>query len=130
MKYLLTIYVDQSGMANMPSDQGREMTQSYARFGEEGTRAGVILGGEGLQSASTATTVRVRDGERLVTDGPFIETKEALAGYYLIECANLDEAIGWAEKIPGAGHGAVEVRPVMDYEGMEGQARETAANRA
>ena len=130
MKYLLTIYVDQSGMENMPSDQGRQITQSYAAFGEEGTRAGVILGGEGLRSASTATTVRVRDGERLVSDGPFIETKEALAGYYLVECDNLDEAIGWAEKIPGAATGAVEVRPVMNYEGMEGQARETAANHA
>lgn len=130
MKYLLTIYVDQSGMANMPADQGRAMTESYARFGEEGTRAGVILGGEGLQDASTATTVRVRDGERMVSDGPFIETKEALAGYYLVDCANLDEAIGWAEKIPAASRGAIEVRPVMEYQGMEGQARETATNHA
>jgi hypothetical protein len=130
MKYLLTIYVDQTGMENMPSDQGRQITEAYAAFGEEGTRAGVIRGGEGLQSPSTATTVRVRDGERVVSDGPFIETKEALAGYYLVECDNLDEAIGWAEKIPGAATGAVEVRPVMHYEGMEGQARETAVDHA
>jgi hypothetical protein len=77
----------------------------------------VILGGEGLEPTSSATTVRVRDGERVLSDGPFAETKEQLGGFYLLECASLDEAIDWAAKIPGASTGSVEVRPVMNYEG-------------
>ena len=77
----------------------------------------MILGGEGLEPSSSATTVRVRDGERVLSDGPFAETKEQLGGFYLLECDSLDEAIGWAAKIPGAATGSVEVRPVMNYEG-------------
>ena len=88
----------------------------------------MILGGEGLEPTSSATTVRVRDGERVLTDGPFAETKEQLGGFYLLECDSLDEAIGWAAKIPGAATGSVEVRPVMNYEGAGGEdARQSAA---
>src|SRR5215217_1055896 len=89
---------------------------AYYAFGDEAEKAGVLLGGEGLQPTATATTVRVRDGEPLLTDGPFIETREALGGFYLLECADLDEAARWAAKIPDAATGAVEVRPVMDYD--------------
>ena len=75
---------------------------AYGAFGQEIEARGVHVAGEGLQPTATATTVRVRDGERLVTDGPFAETKEQLGGFYLLECKDLDEAIGWAAKIPGA----------------------------
>jgi hypothetical protein len=99
---------------------------AYGAFGEEA--AGVILGGEGLEPSSSATTVRVRNGERVLSDGPFAETKEQLGGFYLLECDSLDEAIGWAVKIPGAATGSVEVRPVMNYEGARSEdARQSAA---
>jgi hypothetical protein len=118
MKFLLTIYVDESRYASMTPEQSGALMQGYGAFGREAQEAGVLLGGEGLQPTATATTVRVRDGETLLTDGPFAETREQLGGYYLIDCANLDEANRWAAKIPDAANGAVEVRPVMDYEAM------------
>jgi len=116
MKYLLTIYGEESGMADVSPEEIKGILEAYGAFGEEATAAGVHLGGEGLQPTATATTVRVRDGESTVTDGPFAETKEQLGGFYLLECKDLDEAIAWAAKIPGASTGSVEVRPVMDYE--------------
>src|SRR4029450_7470762 len=115
MKYLCTIYGDESQFADATPEQMNEMLAAYGAFGEEA--GDVILGGEGLQPTSTATTVRVRDGERMLTDGPVAETKEQLGGFYLLECNSLDEAIEWASKIPGAATGSVEVRPVMNYEG-------------
>jgi hypothetical protein len=130
MKYLLTIYGDEKVWESMPPEEAEAWLGKYSEFAEEAGRAGVLLGGEGLQSTSTATTVRVRDGERILSDGPFVETKETLGGYFLIDCDNLDQAIGWAEKIPGSWHGAVEVRPVMSYEGMADHPRETAVDHA
>jgi hypothetical protein len=129
MKYLCTIYGDESQMANATPEQMNEMLAAYGAFGEEA--GDVILGGEGLQPTSTATTVRVRDGERMLTDGPFAETKEQLGGFYLLECNSLDEAIDWAAKIPGAQFGSVEVRPVMNYEGAGSEdAQQSAAARS
>ena len=127
MKYLLTIYNDESGFGEATPEQIRQMMEAYGEFGREIEEAGAHLAGEGLQPTATATTVRVRDGERLVTDGPFAETKEQLGGFYLLECRDLDEAIGWAAKIPGAQSGSVEVRPVMDYEAMRGDGAGAAA---
>ena len=118
MKYLLTIYADETRYARMTPEESAQLMTDYGAFGQEAQAAGVLLGGEGLQPTSTATTVRVRDGETLFTDGPFAETREQLGGYYLLECADLDEATRWAAKIPDAAHGTVEVRPVMDYEAM------------
>src|SRR5689334_861681 len=118
MKYLLTIYADESRYATMTPEDSAALMTAYGAFGEEAQAAGALLGGEGLQPTATATTVRVRDGETLLTDGPFAETREQLGGYYLLECADLDEANRWAAKIPDAAVGAVEVRPVMDYEAM------------
>ena len=95
-----------------------EMTKQYAEFGEDA--AALIRGGAALYPTSTATTVRVqggRGGDVVATDGPFTETKEALTGFYLLECADLDEAIATAAKIPGAWDGAVEVRPVLHLGG-------------
>ena len=84
------------------------------------------MGGEGLEPTASATTVRVRDGERLLTDGPFAET-EQLGGLYILECANLDEALDLAAKIPDATTGSVEVRPVLDYSKYEEEAGESSA---
>ena len=128
MKYLCTIYGDESQFADATPEQMNEMLAAYGAFGEEAGDA--ILGGEGLQPTSTATTVRVRDGERMLTDGPFAETKEQLGGFYLLECNSLDEAIDWAAKIPGAQYGSVEVRAVMNYEGSgaEGSQQSAAAH--
>ncbi len=127
MKYLLTIYNDESGFGEATPEQISQMMEAYGAFGKEIEEAGSHLAGEGLQPTATATTVQVRDGERLVTDGPFAETKEQLGGFYLLECKDLDEAIGWAAKIPGAQSGSVEVRPVMDYEAMRGDGAGAAA---
>ncbi len=107
MRYLLMIAVDESA-------PGDDVTPEYAAFGKEMAERGVLLGGERLRSTSDATTVRVRNGEILATDGPFAETKEQLAGYYMVECKDLDEAIEVAAKIPGARDGSIEVRPIWE----------------
>jgi hypothetical protein len=129
VKYLLTIYSDESGWSDMTEEDGAAEMAAYGAFGQELEAAGAFLGGEGLQPTSTATTVRVRDGEPELTDGPFAETREQLGGFYLLECRDLDEAVRWAAKIPGAKHGCVEVRPVMNYEatGAEAPAQDAAA---
>ena len=110
MQYLLLIYEGEKRFANLnKADLTAEMGE-YRAFGKE--FASAIQGGNALQPTSAATTVRVRDGKRLTTDGPFAETKEQLGGYYLIEAADLDVAISWAARCPGASHGTIEVRPV------------------
>ena len=86
----------------------------YVEFGEEMGTRGVLQGGERLRPTTDATTVRVKDGDVLTSDGPFAETKEQIGGYYLVDCKDLDEAIEVASKIPAARHGAIEVRPIWD----------------
>jgi len=86
----------------------------YGKFGEEMGARGVIEGGERLRPTTDATTVRVRDGEILTSDGPFAETKEQMGGFFLVDCKDLDEAIEVAAKIPGARHGSIEVRPIWE----------------
>ena len=113
MQYLLTIYEDETFWQTSPPEQLAEVMAGYRQFGIDA--ADSIQGGNALQPTATATTVRVRGDERLVTDGPFAETKEQLGGYYLLECKDLDEAIEWAAKIPGAHSGSVEVRPIMTF---------------
>ena len=112
MRYLALIYSEESGPPS-PEEQ-QKMMDAYGAFGKEAADRGVLLGGEALEATSTATTVRVRDGETLTTDGPFAETKEVLGGYYLLDCKDLDEAIEMAAKIPGAWYGSVEVRPIWE----------------
>ena len=113
MTYLLLIYEGEKRWATMPeAEQGKEIGE-YRAFGKEFEKA--IQGGNALQPTSTATTVRLRNGKRLTTDGPFAETKEQLGGYYLIEAGNLDEAIHVASKIPAARVGSIEVRPIMKF---------------
>ena len=113
MQYALTIY---AAPRELTPEEGQAMSAEYFKVTEEMRGSGVFLAGEGLQPVSTATTVRVPNGERIVTDGPFAETKETLGGFYLLECKDLDEAIDWAAKIPGAKNGCVEVRPVIQYD--------------
>ncbi|CAN5669819.1 YciI family protein [soil metagenome] len=114
MRYLALIYTDETVVWS--DEEQQEVMTAYYAFGEEGGKAGVLGdAGEALQPTSTATTVRVRDGETLTTDGPFAETKEQLGGFYLLTCDNLDQAIEWAAKIPGAKHGSIEVRPIMEF---------------
>ncbi|HYQ00416.1 MAG TPA: YciI family protein [Polyangiaceae bacterium] len=110
MKYLLLIYEAEKRWENgyNPAE-----TAEYGAFGKE--FAAQIVGGNALKPTSTATTVRVRDGKRITTDGPFAETKEQLGGYYLVEAADLDEALNMAAKIPGARYGSIEVRPLMIF---------------
>ena len=118
MRYLLIIYNDESRWANATPEDVQQVMAAYNAFGDAAREAGVMIGGEGLQPTGTATTVRVRDNETLATDGPFAETREQLGGYYLLDCRDLDDAIGWAARIPDAATGSIEVRPVMDYDGM------------
>jgi hypothetical protein len=108
MQYLALIYGDETRWANLSSEEREREMGEYMALSE----ADVTKGGNELDSVTTATTVRVRNDETLVTDGPFIESKEVLGGYYVFECDSIDEASGWAAKIPAARHGAIEVRPV------------------
>src|SRR5689334_1853234 len=127
MKFLALIYNDESLYVDAsPADIGA-LFEAHGKFGQDASEAGVFLGGEGLQPIATATTVRVRDDERMLTDGPYAETKEQLGGYYLLECKDLDDALNWAARIPEAKTGAIEVRPVMDYEAMQTGATSTEA---
>ncbi len=113
MRYLLLIYGPEATEPPSEEAMAEEMT-AYNAFGREVTERGVMRGGEALEPTTTATTVRVRDGETVVSDGPFAETKEALGGFYLLECRDLDEAIELAAKIPGAKSGSIEVRPIWE----------------
>jgi hypothetical protein len=130
MKFVALIYAEESHYADWtPAEAGANMAE-HGAFGEAARAAGVFDGGEGLQGTAAATTVRVRDGERLLTDGPFAETKEYLGGFYSLECKDLDEALEWAARIPEAKFGSIEVRPVLDYAALEAAANGAAAETA
>ena len=113
MQYMLLIYAEESGWESMSEDDRASAKEGYRTFTEELQAAGAMVAADRLQPTGNATTLRIRDGERLVTDGPFAETKEQLGGYYLIEADSLDEATEWAAKLPAAHHGTVEIRPIM-----------------
>ena len=109
---MLLIHDDEARLATMSDEDRGRLYQEYGAFSQELREDGAMVGGDQLQPTSTATTVRVRDGEQLATDGPFAETKEQLGGYYVLDCENLDEALSYAAKIPAAENGSIEVRPV------------------
>jgi hypothetical protein len=120
---MLMIYTDeadpaadgpQAGSAADASQAGSALMAEYAKFTSEMVERGLIRGGERLRPTADATTVRVRDGDLLISDGPFAETKEQIGGYYVIECADLDSAIEVAARIPSARHGTIEVRPIWE----------------
>ena len=112
MRYVMLICNDEKAMLN--ADDESPVLAEYGEFTEEMGQRGVLQGGERLRPTTDATTVRVRDGEVLTSDGPFAETKEQIGGYFVVQCKDLDEAIGVAAKIPGARHGSIEVRPIWE----------------
>ena len=116
MKYAFTIYTDESQRESATPEQTEQVSKAYGELTQEMQEKGVLVAGDGLYPTSTATSVRVRDGERDVTDGPFAETKEQLGGFYVLDVKDLDEAIEWAAKIPGAQFGTIEIRPVLVYD--------------
>ena len=116
MQYLALIYGEETAWESLQEDERAAMYEQYAEFGRAARAAGVVVDGNELRPTADATTVRIRDAQIAVTDGPYAETKEALGGYYLLECDSLDEAVNWAARIPAARHGAVEVRPVHSHE--------------
>ena len=117
MQYMLLIYNPPGDWESLPAEQRQQVHEAYGTFTEELRGSGKLVGGDALQPISTATSIRVRDGETLTTDGPFAETKEVLGGYYLIDVDTIDEALEWGAKIPGAQYGTIEVRPVVtDYQ--------------
>jgi hypothetical protein len=114
MRYVMLICEDESGFRAQSPAEGEAMMGEYMKFGEEMTKRGALTGGERLRPTSDATTVQVRNGEVLTSDGPFAETKEQIGGLYLVDCKDLDEAIEIAAKIPGARVGSIEVRPIWE----------------
>jgi hypothetical protein len=114
MKYLLLIYDEEKKFETMSEAEARQLMGDYGQFTQEIQASGHYKTAARLQPTAAATSVRIRDGKRLVTDGPFAETREQLGGYYLIEAKDLDEAIAIAAKIPSARRGTVEVRPQME----------------
>jgi hypothetical protein len=113
MQYLLLIYQNEQQNGSVEVAKRDEMRAEYRTFTESIAKSGHYKGGNALQPTNTATTVRVRNGKRQATDGPFAEAREQLGGYYLVDAKDLDEAIGIAERIPGARTGSIEVRPVL-----------------
>jgi hypothetical protein len=117
MRYMLLIYSREDLDAAASREAMQAVMEGHRAVMQEAAKKGVLRGAEPLKPTSTATTVRIQNGQALTTDGPFAETKEQLAGYYILECQNLDEAIDWARKIPTSclgGEGCVEIRPIID----------------
>ncbi|HEX6057455.1 MAG TPA: YciI family protein [Gemmatimonadaceae bacterium] len=119
MKYLCLIYDDEKKVAGMPQSESDAFMGEYFAFTEDIRKSGHYIAGEALHPVETATTVRLRNGRLSTTDGPFAETKEQLGGFYLIEAADLNDAIRVAAKIPSARIGSIEVRPVVNFDGQQ-----------
>jgi hypothetical protein len=119
MQFMLLIYDDPQVLGGLAEDERNRFMGDYFAYTQELRDAGAYVAGDALQGTDTATTVRLRNDEQLVTDGPFAETKEQLGGYYLIDVDSIDDAIQWAAKIPSAKLGSIEVRPVMVFDRQE-----------
>lgn len=115
MQYMLLIYDNEKLWPAMAEKERNALMGEYFAFTQEMQSSGKLVAGDALQPTAAATTVRVRDGKRLTTDGPFAETKEQLGGYYLVEAKDLDEAMALAAKIPSSRFGSIEVRPIMKF---------------
>ncbi len=115
MQYMLLVYWNEAEHKNATKEQKAETFAAYAAYTEVLKKAGAFLAGSGLQDSSAATVVRAPDGKPSVLNGPYIESKEQLGGYYLIEATDLDSAVVWAARCPGAQHDTVEIRPLMVY---------------
>ncbi len=116
MQYLLLIYQNEAEVAKMGETQWKQVHADYMAYTQAIVQSGNLKAGDALQGSSTATTVRVRNGKTLTTDGPFAETREQLAGYYLVEAKDLDNAVALAERIPSAKWGSIEVRPIRKFD--------------
>ena len=116
MRYLMLIYGNEAAAATAGQAEQQAEMEAYNEFTRIVRERGALLAGEALHPTSSATTVRLRNNKVLATDGPFAETKEHLGGFYMLQCANLDEAIELATKIPGASNGSIEIRPVVEWE--------------
>ena len=129
MQFLLTLYSDESQWNKMTTEQQQQGVAAYAAYGQALQAAGVLVGSNRLRPSDTATTLRTTNGKTQVLDGPFIESKEQLGGYYLIDAPDLDAALSWAGKCPGVAHGIVEVRAIWSMEPASQKyvAREAAA---
>ena len=114
MKYVMLDYANVSAAPEYTPDQAKAAIQAWLDYVTEAKSAGVLVHNEALRPVSDATTVRVRNGKTLITDGPCAETREQLGGVFLLDCQDLDEAIRWAAKLPGAKYGSIEVRPVWE----------------
>jgi hypothetical protein len=114
MKYLLLIYSNEATMAAASKKDTEQMHAAYGAYTEALTKAGVIVGGNRLRPTTSATSVRVANGKTNVLNGPYAETKEQLGGYYMIDVADLDAALSWAARCPGASYGTIEVRPIWE----------------
>jgi hypothetical protein len=114
MRYALLISTDENAIGALSPEEGAAMLAEYGAWAEEMGRRGVLQGGERLRPTTDATTVQVRNGQVLTADGPFAETKEQIGGFFLVDCKDLDEAIEIAAKLPAAGHGTIEVRPIWE----------------
>ncbi len=112
MQYLLLIYGNEAGMLNASKAQAEQMMATYGAYTEAMKKAGVLVGANRLRPTSSASSVRVADGKTKVLDGPYAESREQLGGYYLIDVPDLDAALSWAARCPGANHGTIEVRPI------------------
>ncbi len=112
MQYLLMIYGNERALADAPKEAMGQVVAAYTAYTDAIKKSGVLLGSNRLRPTVDATTVRAQGGKHSVQNGPFAETKEQLAGYYLIDVPDLDAALSWAARCPGAQHGAIEVRPV------------------
>jgi len=118
MQYLLLLYANEAGWSNLSQAEQQQGLAAYQAFNEALTNSGVLKGKNRLQPISAATTVRLADGKSQVLDGPYVDSKEQLGGYYLIDVPDLDAALSWAARCPGAGHGVVEVRPIWEMPSM------------
>jgi hypothetical protein len=125
MRYLLSFIVEEGAMENASPEEMQESLERWAAFDDEAVARGAMIACEPLEGSSVATTVHVRENERIITDGPFAESKEQLGGFCLLECGNLDEALEWAGKVPMR-TGSIEVRPVMDLSRFGYQSRTVA----
>ena len=112
MQYLLLIYTNENAMLHAPKEAASQMVGAYTAYTEAMKKAGAWVASSRLRPTSEATTVRNPNGKKSVLNGPFAETKEQLAGFYLIEAPDLDGALSWAARCPGAAHGSIEVRPI------------------
>lgn len=121
MRYMMLIYTTEGDLSAMPAEEVQQIRSGHAAVMEETRRQGILVAVNGLGRTHTATTVRIQDGKILATDGPFAETREQLAGYYVLDCKDRDEAIAWAARIPtacGGGKGSIEIRQLTEFEGV------------